>query len=65
MSFPLAITRANGSDTYTNKRAAQYGKRMEMMYDVKDGRSECADFHDEFSVRMQVRRSYSQQRCWA
>ena len=56
MGFPLALTRANGSDTYTNTRAAIYGRRMERHHDVHEeaGTSECGIFFDEFIVKMQV-----------
>jgi len=56
MGFPLALTRANGSDTYTNTRMAIYGRRMEKQHDVDEetGRTECETFFDEFIVKMQV-----------
>ena len=62
MSFPLALTRANGSDTYTNQRALIYGKRMEKLHDItvdtqgdsEKVTSEAGSFYEEFVNNMQV-----------
>lgn len=54
MSFTLAQTRANGSNTYTNRRAALYAERMSKRYDVSHDSTECSTFYAEFVGKTQV-----------
>jgi hypothetical protein len=52
MGVPLARTRADGSDTYTNRRVGIYAARMMLKHDVfSEDDTECTRFFQDFITK--------------
>jgi len=55
MGVPLARTRADGSDTYTNRRAGIYATRMMLKHDVTaEDDTECTRFFEDFITKTRL-----------